>query len=273
MNALINSFKYVVNENIQNIYRIFCIVKYEILAENRDSKLGMLWSVLDPLIQIFAYWFAFGMGIRGGKPVNGVEYINWMLVGLTPWFFLSAAIRKGTSAIQKKINIITKMKFPISILPTTVIFKELFNHVIMLFVVIIFILIKGVRLNLNLNSLSLIYYMFCAIVFSISLTMVTSVANMFTRDIGKAVNASMRLLMFITPILWTMEKLPKWAVTVMKCNPLFYIIEGYRNSLLFNKSIFLYSKRMLVFWIIVISLFSIGSLLMYKFKHKFIDLI
>ena len=90
MKALINSLKYVVIENIQNLYRIFCIVKYEILAENRDSKLGMLWSILDPLIQIFAYWFSFGFGIRGGKPVNGVDYINWMLVGLTPWFFLSA---------------------------------------------------------------------------------------------------------------------------------------------------------------------------------------
>ena len=271
MKTLINSLKYVISENSQNIYRTFCIVKYEILAENRDSKLGMLWSILDPLIQIISYWFAFGVGIRGGKPVNGVEYINWMLVGMAPWFFLSATIRQGTSSIYKKVNIITKMKFPISILPTTVIFKELFSHLIMTIVIIVFILFNGV--DISLNSLGVIYYIFCAVVFSISLTMVTSVANMFTRDVGKAVNASMRLLMFITPILWTMEKLPNWAVTIMECNPLFYIVDGYRNSLLFNKSIFLYSKRMLVFWTIVIFLFSIGSLLMYKFKHKFIDLI
>ena len=70
MKILISSLKYVVVENIQNIYRIFCIVKYEILAENRDSKLGMLWSILDPLIQIFAYWFAFGFGIRGSKMLD-----------------------------------------------------------------------------------------------------------------------------------------------------------------------------------------------------------
>lgn len=271
MKALINSLKYVVIENIQNLYRIFCIVKYEILAENRDSKLGMLWSILDPLIQIFAYWFSFGFGIRGGKPVNGVDYINWMLVGLTPWFFLSASIRCGTSSIYKKISIITKIKFPISILPTTIVFKELFNHLIMVTVIIIFILFNGV--SLNLNSFGIVYYIFCAIAFSISLTMVTSVANMFTRDVGKAINASMRLLMFITPILWTMEKLPIWAVNIMKCNPLFYIIEGYRNSLLFNNSILIYSKMTLIFWIIVVLLFSGGSLLMYKFKHKFIDLI
>ena len=265
------SIKYVVSENMQNLYRIFCIVKYEILADNRDSKLGMLWSILDPLIQILSYWFAFGVGIRGGQPVYEVPYISWMLVGLTPWFFLSASIREGTSSIHKKVNIITKMKFPISVLQTTAIVKELFNHLVMLVVTFIFIIITGVRPQLF--NFRVFYYLFCSIAFSISLAMVTSVLNMFTRDVKKAVNASMRLLMFITPILWTMEKLPEWAVKIMNFNPMFYIIEGYRNSLLFNKGIFQFKEQMIIFWSIVIILFVIGSWLMYKFKHRFIDFI
>ena len=89
---LMKSIKYVLNVNIQNIYRMLCIVKYEILSENRDSNLGMLWVVLDPLIQILSYWFAFGVGIRGGKPINDIPYITWMLAGIVPWFFLSASI-------------------------------------------------------------------------------------------------------------------------------------------------------------------------------------
>lgn len=265
------SIRYVINENIQNIYRIFCIVKYEILADNRDSKLGMSWSILDPLIQILSYWFAFGMGIRGGKPVNGVEYINWMLVGITPWFFLSTSIREGTNAIHKKVNVITKMKFPISILPTTAIIKALFTHVIMLSIVYIFICFNGVKPQLF--NFRIFYFLFSAIAFSISLSMVTSVLNMFTRDVKKAVNASMRLLMFITPVLWTMEQLPKWAQAIMQCNPLFYIVEGYRNSFIFNNGVFLQWKTTVIFWFIVIILFSSGSYLMYKFKYKFIDFI
>lgn len=265
------SIRYVLKENINNLYRIFCIAKYEILADNRDSNLGMLWSVIDPLVQILSYWFAFGIGIRGGKPINGIAYINWMLVGLTPWFFLSAGIREGTSAIHKKANVITKMKFPISILPTTAIAKELFTHLIMLFIMYLFILINGVRPQLF--NLRVLYYLFCGVAFSISLAMVTSVLNMFTRDVKKAVNSSMRLLMFVTPILWSMEKLPKWGVSIMKLNPLFYIVEGYRNSLLFNVSIFSNKDQMIIFWSIVIILFISGSSLLYKFKQKFIDFI
>jgi len=79
---MIKSIRYVVSENISNIYRIFLIAKYEILAENRDSKLGILWNVLNPLIQISTYWFVFGIGIRSGKPVDGIEFLDWLLAGM-----------------------------------------------------------------------------------------------------------------------------------------------------------------------------------------------
>lgn len=265
------SIRYVVKENVDNIYRIFCIVKYEILSDNRDSKLGMLWNVLDPLIQIASYWFAFGLGIRGGKPVNGVSYFNWMLSGLVAWFFLSAAIKQGAVSIHRKSNVITKMKFPVSILPTTEVIKELFNHIITLVLVYIVLIINGTKLHLH--NMLIIYYLFCAISFSVSLGMVTSVLNMFTRDVKKFVNASMRLLMFITPILWTMEKLPHKIQIIMKCNPIYYIVEGYRDSLLFYNGIKSRTNETMVFWAIVIVLFIFGSSLMYKFKHKFIDFV
>lgn len=265
------SVKYVIKENLDNVYRIFCIAKYEILSENRDSKLGMIWTILDPLIQILSYWFAFGLGIRGGQPVEGVPYLNWMLGGLIVWFFLSAAIRKGTNSIHSKSSVITKMKFPVSILPTTVILKELFYHLITIALVYIVIIINGTKANIN--NLFIIYYLFCAVVFSISLTMVTSVLNMFTRDVKKLVNASMRLLMFVTPILWNMNKLPENMQLIMKCNPIYYIVEGYRDSLFYYGGLSNKVGETLVFWIIVSILFIVGSSLMYKFKHKFIDLI
>lgn len=268
---MIESIKYTVNENLNNMYKIFCIVKYEILSENRDSKLGMLWVILDPLIQILSYWFAFGLGIRGGQPVNGIPYISWMLSGLVPWFFLSASIREGANSIHRKNAIITKMKFPVSILPTTVVFKAVFYHIVTFVICYIFILFKGTKPTWN--NLNIIYYLFASIAFSISLSMTTSVLNMFTRDVKKAINAGMRLLMFVTPILWSMEKLPAKVQMIMKCNPIYYIVEGYRESLFSQNTMLDRGAETLVFWLIVSSLFITGSVLMYKFKHKFIDFI
>lgn len=263
--------KFVIKENFNNIQRIFSIAKYEILAENRDSKLGMFWSIITPFIQILSYWFAFGLGIRGGQAVDGVQYINWMLVGICCWFFISASIRNGTNSIHGKANIITKIKFPVSIFPTISIVKELFNHFIMIILVYLYIVINGIRVNRY--NLQLIYYIFCGAVFSISISLVLSVLNMFSRDVKKAVNASIRLLTFVTPILWTMDKLPLSIQKLMRYNPIYYLVDGYRDSLLFYNSVFDKSTETIIFWIIVCILFTSGSILMYKFKHKFIDFI
>ena len=79
--------------------------------------------------------------------------------------------------------------------------------------------------------------------------------------------------MFVTPILWTMEKLPEKIQIIMKCNPIYYIVEGYRESLFTQNTMLDRGYETIVFWLIVTIFFMIGSTLMYKFKHKLIDFI
>lgn len=268
---LYKSLLYVLKEHANNIYRIITIVKYEIMAEHRDSKLGIVWSVLNPLIQIFSFWFAFGLGIRGGQPVDGIPYINWMLAGIVPWFFISDAIRSGTNSIHRRINIISKIKFPLSILPTVEVLKGLFVHLITLGLGMIFLFMNGN--SVHLMNLGVLYYLVCTILFVIAFGMISSVLNMFTRDVRKGINASIRLLTYVTPILWTMDKLPVSLQKLMCLNPLYYLIQGYRGSLLASPNMLPSFSDGMVFWFIIISMFLIGSILMYKFKNKLIDFI
>ena len=108
--------------------------------------------------------------------------------------------------------------------------------------------------------------------------MITSVLNMLARDTRKLILACMRLLLYLTPILWPISRLHKygWQMTVryiMKANPIYYIVCGYRDCFLYHHGILFYWKQMLFFWVFVIVVFTIGSMMMYKFKHKFIDMI
>ncbi|MBE6060630.1 MAG: ABC transporter permease [Clostridium sulfidigenes] len=267
---MIKSIRYVVSENISNIYRIFLIAKYEILAENRDSKLGILWNVLNPLIQISTYWFVFGIGIRSGKPVDGIEFLDWLLAGMAVWFFISPSIRKGVTSISSKIKVIRKMKFPVSILPTTVVVEETIIHLCMLVIIYVIFLVRGMVPSLY--NFQVLYYLICGMAFSVSLAMITSVLNMFTRDVKKIVNATMRMLMYITPILWTMDKMPKNIQKIMKCNPIYYIVQGYRDSFFYHEGILSNINEMIVFWVIITTMFIAGSTLMYKFRHRFVDM-
>lgn len=265
---------FVIKENFTNFYRIVSIAKYELLAEMRESRLGVFWNFANPMIQIATFWFVFGIGIRKGRGIGTISFLPWMVVGITVWFFVSPCITKGVNCIYEKRNIITKMKFPVSILPATIVLKELFNHLIMLFIILTILIVRGHQPNWM--WLQIFYYMLCAICFSISLGMITSVLNMFTRDVKKLVVSLMRMLMYITPILWTMENLTgqyEEFKVLMKMNPLYYIVEGYRGSLFFHDSFLNHPAQTAFFWGVVILMFVIGSNLMYRFKHKFIDML
>lgn len=274
---MFKSIKYVLYENFTNLFRIYSIAKYELLGDMRDSKLGLFWNFAHPLIQVLTYWFAFGIVFnRNDVTTYGITtpYIFWMMGGMVVWFFISPCITNGCNAVFSKVNVITKMKFPVSILPATVVLKELFNHFCLMIILVFIFLVGGIYPNFH--WISLLYYMFCAIVFSIALSMTTSVLNMLARDTRKLVLACMRLLLYLTPILWDIKQLthmPSIVGVVMKANPIYYIVQGYRDCFFYHKGILFYSHSMIAFWIITISLFVFGSYMMYKFKHKFIDLI
>lgn len=270
---MFKSIKYVLQENFTNKYRIYSISKYELLGDMRDSKLGLFWNFAHPFIQVLTYWFAFGI-VFNRKDVTQfgvtIPYIYWMIGGMVVWFFMSPCITNGCNAIYSKSNVITKMKFPVSILPATVVLKELFNHFCNMVILVGVFAVGGYFPSVH--WLGLIYYCFCAVIFAISLSMTTSVLNMMARDTRKMVLAFMRLLLYLTPILWDMKNLSHKLQIIMKINPVYYIVQGYRDCFFFHKGFMFYSKSMLAFWVITIALFVFGSTMMYKFKHRFIDM-
>lgn len=262
--------KYVLQENIKNFYRTFSIAKYELLADMRDSKLGIFWNFASPAIQVFTYWFVFGYVLQK-KSVGELPYIVWMLGGMVVWFFISPCITEGCNAVFSKSEVISRMKFPVSILPLTVVLKKLFNHFCLLIVVLIVFIVKGYYPTIY--WIGLLYYMLCAILFAFALTLTTSVLNMLARDVKKLITSCMRLLLYMTPILWSIDSLPSWMAKIVRCNPIYYIVQGYRDCFFYHRGVQAYAWSMMWFWGITLILFFIGSYIMYKFKTKFIDMI
>lgn len=290
---MLKSVKYVWEENSGNIFRIYSIVKYEIIGELRDYKLGIFWNFAGPMIRVFVYWFVFGyildrgtvgeveynywvLDTDGTMIVNTrnmeIPYLYWMLGGMVVWLFLSPCITKGASAIHSKVNVVKKMKFPVSILPTIVVIKELFHHMCMLVIVCALLIFGGYYPKVQ--WFGVLYYMFCGVMFAIALAMVTSVLNMLARDTKKFITSTMRLLLYVTPILWSIpDTIPSTLRIVMNLNPIYYIVQGYRDCFFYGKGVFYYKEQMFVFWIITIFLELIGSYMLFRFRYKFVDMI
>ena len=241
----------------------------------RDSKFGIFWNFASPAIQVLTYWLIFGIAWKR-KPVGDIEYLPWLVVGYAAWWFIQPCIQSGCNAVFSKTSVITKMKFPVSVLPATICAKEFFNHLCMLVIAFVTLLVCGYRPNLY--WLGLIYYALCAFVFTESVSLILSVLTMLWRDVKKLVTSLMRMLMYFSPVIWECHfsnDVPYHNVLnfIMKLNPVYYIVNGYRDSVFYNTGFWEHPALTVYFWIVVVCLFAVGCMLMYKFKRKFIDLI
>ena len=260
----------VIKEQIQSFYLICRLSMFEIKSNNNDNYLGLAWEFINPMIQIFIYWVIFGIGIRGGQDINGVPFFLWMLSGISLWFFANPAILDGTRSIRKRIGMVSKMSFPMSTIPTYVIFANLYQHLLILAAVIVILQFQGYTVSVY--YLQLPYYLFAAIVFMLALTLITSTLSMIINDVQKLTQAIMRMVFYVTPLIWYSPSLPGPLMTLIKVNPLTYLVEGYRASLLGGSWYFIDNiEYTLYFWGLTLILLMIGSSLHLRFRDHFVD--
>ncbi|MPQ23939.1 teichoic acids export ABC transporter permease subunit TagG [Bacillus paralicheniformis] len=273
MNALVKILK----EQVTSFPLILRLAAYETKSKYQMNYLGVLWQFLNPLIQMLAYWFVFGIGIRKSSEmitgVGEVPFIIWMLAGLIPWFFISPTILDGSNSVYKRINMVAKMNFPISSLPSVAIAANLFSYFVMMAIYVIVLLAFGIYPNLH--WLEYIYYLFCMIIFMFAFSLFNSTISVLVRDYQFLLQSVTRLLFFLLPIFWDIstqlgDKHPA-LLNVIKLNPLFYIIDGFRNSFLGGSWFFEDATYMLYFWAFTLLLLTVGAVLHMKFRDRFVD--
>lgn len=233
-------------------------------------------AVFESCNTIAIYYFVFGIGIYGGSGIDGAPFFIWLICGLIPWFFIAPSITQGANSVHQKIGLVSKMNFPVSLLPTIRIASNSFQFVIMLGILIVISLLYGIVPSLY--TLQIIYYTFCMYVFLISLSLITSTIATLARDFQAFIQSMMRMLFYLTPILWDTERLTntlgEWGpflANVLKLNPLFYIIEGFRNSILGRAWFYEDLVYMGYFWVVTFALLYYGSKLHLKFRKNFMD--
>ncbi|KAF0819025.1 Teichoic acid translocation permease protein TagG [Bacillus sp. ZZV12-4809] len=262
----------VIKEQIQSFYLIRRLSLYELKSANKNNYLGMLWEIINPGIQIAIYWFVFGYGIRKGAKVGEIPFIHWMLAGIIVWFFVQPSIIQGSKSVYSRIKMISKMNFPMSVIPSYVIFSKLYPHLLLL--VITTIIFQFIGYPISIYYIQLPYFLIATTIFLIGLSLITSTLSTIVRDTQMIVQAVMRILIYLSPILWVREDFPGWVQVIMKINPLYYLVEGYRWSLL-GQGWYITEEvgYTIYFWIVVISLLWIGSIVHVKFRKHFVDYI
>lgn len=265
----------VIIEQIKHFYLVRRLSLYELKAQNKNNYLGMSWEIINPTIQILIYWFVFGT-LRSREPVEfqGMEipFFPWLLAAFFLWIFFYQATIQGSKSIYSRLRILSKMNFPMSVIPHFVIFSKFYIHVFMLILTIV--ILQFIGFFINIYYFQFIYFIFAAFCLIYSISLITSTLSTIIRDVHMLLNSTLRMLLYLSGVLWPITLLADYPVimAVMKLNPLFYLIEGYRSAFFGAGWYFVeHWEYTLYFWLIVIALFWFGSTLHVTFRRHFID--
>ncbi|MCL1950501.1 MAG: ABC transporter permease [Turicibacter sp.] len=251
---------------------VFRISKYEDRATYQSHYLGVLWQILNPLIQIGIYYVVFGLATnRGG--IGGVSYMAWMLPGISVWFCINNSTLGSSNSIHQKIGMVSKMKFPVSILPAVSIMSQMTTFAVMMGISIVWLLVSEIYPTFY--WLQFIYYFICLVVLLYFCGILNATLTVLVRDYHIALQSLMRILFYFSGAVWniTGQGFPPFVNRAMMLNPFLYIIEGFRDALLSRGYFFEKGSVTLFFWLFVLFVAILGSHLHLKFRSKFVDFV
>ena len=256
-----------VAEHFKNLIQIRRLAVADLKKTYHGAALGWSWAVIKPVFTIFVYWFAIAVGLRRGGDVGEYPYILWLMSGVIPWFFMSDCITGGTECIRRYSYLVTKMKFPVMIIPTFTSLSKLFVHLVLVAAEIIVFWICGYPPTVYLLQLPLytvmMFFFFNA--WSLFAGMVSAVGKDFT-NLVKSLNVG---VFWLSGIIWNIENVADndWLYSFMMLNPVTFVCYGYRNSFVNHIWFFDQPKRFCYFVVEYIILAAL-SLWAYKKLRK-----
>lgn len=254
-------------EVFKNIYQyrelLKTNVKKEIRGKYKNSVLGVLWSFLNPLLQIIVYAFVFQVILKNPKE----NYIVFLCAGLIPWNFFSVALSRGAFTFIENGNIIKKVYFPREILPISVVTSEAINFIISTIIILAFAIGQG----LGISKYILFYPLILIIqyIFTLGITLIVSGITVYIRDLQHLIGVALQLLFYATPIVFATTDIPTNMQWVVNINPMAYLINGYRD-IFYNQTMPNLGALGIMF-AIAIALCIIGYIIFHKLQKGFAE--
>ncbi|RTZ95285.1 MAG: ABC transporter permease [Deltaproteobacteria bacterium] len=251
-------------------YLIGSMARREVVSQYVGSLLGFIWTFINPLVLILVLWVVFSVGFRT-KPLNNVPFVVWLTAGMSPWFVFSEIVTGSAGVIVSHAHLIKKTLFYSQILPVIKIVSCLITHFVFQIVLLGLIIFNG--LSFSFYYLQFFYYLFCLIILGLGIAWIVSSLNVFIRDVGQIAGVIIQIGFWATPIFWDINIMPvKWQL-VFKLNPMFYVVQGYRESFIYFKPFWEHPYQTVYFWAVAATLFVVGALIFQKLKPQFADVL
>lgn len=200
------------------------LVSRDLKLKYERSALGYFWTILEPLLLAFMYWFVF-------EKIAGIDIENYpllLIAGILPWLWWSGTVSQSTNSIAGQARLVTSTKLPREIWVLRAVGSKAVEYVLSLPVLVLFVLITGASTGSGL--------LLFPIAFAIQIVLLTGVALLLSSiavivpDIKRLIRITNRVFFYMSPVLYPTSRVPDEYKAILQFNPLSGILEAYRAA-------------------------------------------
>lgn len=198
-------------------------------AEAERTYLGVAWWVLEPLIDMLIYYLVFAVFLRRGEE----DFVPFLLTGLVAWRFFSVAVLRASNSILNNANMVRQIAFKKIMFPIVAILTCTFEFIFSLLLLFLFLTIYGYRLSIHFIAFPLVLVVELLLVLALAFPLSALVP--FFPDLSKLLAYGMRIMFFMSGIVFSVSRLPSEARFVLQFNPALTIIDSFRDVLMYQR--------------------------------------
>lgn len=266
---MINSVYSFLRDIVKHKSVLFELVKRDVQQQYVGSLLGGLWLVLQPLLFIGVLYAVFSLGFRSSLDLN-MPFSIYLVTGIVAWNHFATNFSSTASSIRDYSFLVKKVDFRLSMLPIVKMSSSLLAHVFLVIVAILLAWYEG--FSPSIYTVQILYYVFCMSALLLGLGWLTSSTNIFVRDVSKVVTVLIQFGFWLTPVFWNINMVPERFRWIIDLNPMFYIITGYRDSIV-SRIPFWEREGGVYFWVFTLVFLYIGITVYRKLRPHFAEVI
>jgi lipopolysaccharide transport system permease protein len=248
---------------------IASMVRRDIAGRYRGSFGGLFWTVLNPLLLMATYFFVFGVVLQtrfGGDPSRS-GFALYFLCGMLPWLAFSEAAGRAPWTVLEHRTFVKKLVFPIETLPVNLTVAGLVTQAFATAVFLAFLL--WARGGIPPSVVWLPAVLVPQVLFTLGLCWFLAATGAYVRDLAQVMGFVLTLWFFLTPICYPEQSLPPRALEILRFNPMYPLVRGYRDILLEARA----PGGLWPLWFGAAAVFFAGHAWFYKLKKTFADVV
>lgn len=267
---MIKAAYYFIRDILEKRSVIYELAKRDFQQQYMGSYLGAVWVFLQPLLFITVLYLVFTLGIRAIVSED-MPFSIYLVNGIIAWLYFADNFNANTNVIRNYSFMVKKVSFRLSVLPIVKMLSSLIPHGFLLLVAILMSWHKGYAPSFY--TLQVIYYLFAMTALLLALGWLTSSTSVFVRDVAKVVAVFIQFGFWLTPIFWNPSMLPERYRWLLELNPMYYIVTGYRDSIVSRVPFWDHPEATAYFWSFTFLLMIIGISVYRKLRPHFAEVI